>query len=428
MSVARRAEVPAALQDLNDSTSRATADVGTSLGGVVAAVMHSGQSAVKNAGATVIGSASTAGQGVKTTSSSALSTVSDAVGRARGALGGTVGVVRDKASATTGDGQQRVSALKNRRAQRRIERAADAELPDAVVTQALVENPDVDVDVEGPSVIENTASADVVERVAADDPDRDRADALTRAEEEKEAADEKLEQVKTSRRAKARLVASLVAQSREAIAEEAAARESSTGKKRRGRSALRLALVIAIAGAVAAAVRALRPSSSGTGASIPPKMRPVPDSRPATSTTDAAFGGTDDDTLGTAVQYDTVGAVPSAAGTDPIGRPDTADDLDTAGEMDAEPLFAVVADDTPRADNAPAGVESNGSGSNGSGSHASGSRSVVDSIDDGPDDVFGTIEETSAGTPQQTVLADPPVTDEVGYSSDAPVEDVNENK
>lgn len=421
MSRAERPDMTEALQDLGESTRNAATDVGSSMGAVVTAAVLGGHAAVKNAGASVAGTATgaanTAGSGMKSTSTAALgtvsATVSGAANRARGAVGGTIETMIDKAhSATGGSREQLAVAIQNRRAEKKATtrsaqiaaRAAALkaaknridEMNERLVSRRAssvseLRDSDRDIDLSDDREVDLSDDSDadrnrdVSDRLLTDaSPEDGRDDESTIEVVTREPAtdDSGGEQAsvrrrrKVSRREKAAIVASLFEGSE--VGDQSDKKSSKKSKKRSG-SALKLALLVAIAGAVAAAVRALRPSSSSTGASIPPKMRPVPDSRSAVSTP-AATGP------GAVIVTDTVPSADSSAF-------DSSVDTTFAAGSDAAASTTTF------------------------GSSANVSTSDVSTSDVGFTDAFAAAD--ADGEPQQTVLADAPETDdEVVYSTE----------
>ncbi len=424
MSRAERPDMTEALQDLGESTRNAAADVGSSMGAVVTAAVLGGHAAVKSAGASVAGTATgaatTAGSGMKSGSTAALGTVSTtfsgAANRARGAVGGTIETMIDKAhSATGGSREQLAVAIQNRRAEKKATtRSAQIAARGAALNAArnridqmnerlvsrrassVTELRDSDRDIDGAADIDgdvdfsNDGDADrnldvpdsLLTDASPDDGQDDEStiEVVTREPATDESDGEQASvrrRRRVSRREKAAIVASLFEGSE--VGDQSDKKSRKKSKKRSG-SALKLALLVAIAGAVAAAVRALRPSSSSTGVSIPPKMRPVPDSRSA-ATTPATTGP------GAVVITDSV---------------PTAD----SGAVDASVDTTLIMDS-----DAAATTTTFGSGIHGVGT------SEIGSSDVGFTDAFAAAD--ADGEPQQTVLADAPEPDdEVVYSTE----------
>lgn len=441
MTRADRPDMNAALQDLGDSTRNAAADVGSSMGAVVTAAVLGGHAAVKSAGASVAGTATgavnTAGSGVKSSSTAALGTVSatvaGAANRARGALGGTIETMVDKAhSATDGSREQLAVAIQNRRgdqkaAKRSAQVAARAAALKAAknridemnerlhsrrassVTELRDSDRDTDVDVD----VERDFDRDVQGKTDRDvdvvsdslltdaSPTDGQADESTLELVTREPATDEHDgeqasvrrRRKVTRREKAAIVASLFDGSE--VGDQSDKKSRKTNK--RSGSALKLALLVAIAGAVAAAVRALRPSSSGTGASIPPKMRPVPDSRSATTTPASTTTGTE------AVVLDTV---PTADFSAVDSSPDTTFSTDSDAGVSTS-TFGSDARDIGASDMGAANAGTSYSGT-----------SNASTSDVGFTDAFAAAD--ADGEPQQTVLADPPTEsdDDVVRSTD----------
>lgn len=423
MSRAERPDMTEALQDLGESTRNAAADVGSSMGAVVTAAVLGGHAAVKSAGASVAGTATgaanTAGSSMKSGSTAALgtvsTTVSGAANRARGAVGGTIETMIDKAhSATGGSREQLAVAIQNRRAEknattrsaqiaargaalkaarnridemneRLVSRRASSVIELRDSDRALDGDADIDGDVDLSNDRDAASSINVPDGLLTDaSPDDGQDDDSTIELVTREPATDESDgeqasvrrRRRVSRREKAAIVASLFEGSE--VGDQSDKKSQKKSKKRSG-SALKLALLVAIAGAVAAAVRALRPSSSSTGASIPPKMRPVPDSRSAATT--PATGP------GAVVVTDTVPTADSSA----IDA-----SVDTTLIMDSD---------------AAATTSTFGSGVHGVGT------SDIGTSDVGFTDAFAAAD--ADGEPQQTVLADAPEPDdEVVYSTE----------
>lgn len=277
MRRAQRPEVARTLHNLSDTTKHAAAGVSGTAAAAIGTALHRSTAAV------------------------------------RGAVGDTLEVVIDRAHSSSEERQERLAgamgslAEQSRRARRKAIKVAKRRARKAQnsALKARVSAAASAGDLRN-SARSTALSSTRALRSSARDA-RDTARALTRRGAEQE---------QTSRRDRMRAASSLFDGTGDRGAEPVRRQ-----KKRRWATAVKVALLLALAGAAAAAVRALRPSSSGTGAAIPPKMRPVPNSRLASPR--SASGGPAD----------------ASAGTDPVLAPATA--LDSVAEPDAEPITAV---------------------------------------------------------------------------------------